>query len=1024
MRSEEAERKHKSRKAIVLEPGNPSTKSQAKALAAVEVSPWKVFKQKQEPPFKKRKVEPSQVSAPPKAVHKSGFPLATIKGRLSASPVPSPTDQSLSAASPYATANPNRSQVVAEGAMPVAVTTKESTVSSERDLPNRASGGVQETTCYNGNQAAMPTDLESLLITLLKENPSGMTFKALEKAVGDTFPNSARKIEATLKKIATAQAPGRYLLKPGVESEILKKSFPESGSSPEDNHHKIPVSEDNDNAVPAPLNVALTEKSSALDLEQQMSLNSLKYGKHANLVEKIDVLPDSCDLFGEKKGSDNSEGQAGSSSDSGSDSDSESDSSDSGSQSSRRSRSPAGSGSGSSSDSDSDSSSNSKEGSDVDVDIMTSDDEKEMKHNGIAEKEDHGSEAIKIEKDLPDYDQEADVPMIVDSSPNADAKSVGKIQPTSLDHEKHQAHQKTDVVSKIDNIVTDGSRHEQLDTSERSKGYSKRGSNVKHLEGNSEHAKRSKPGKSAQYSLSEHQGSHGSHFSGSPHKSFPDRFSEDHYDGHNVHMPNRYDRNESMGSGFQKGYGYAVPGNSAMEQQQSGGRASSWSHDPETADRSNKHADSLERGLKYQQRSVNAHESHLKQTDKFQKQTQDEEGNSTKKMNRKFKDGSHGKKQSMCQESHYGKCNEHVKKFHMEEHFSNSHIESSPKASDRIDVNRSPIVNGRGGMLRRELSDLELGELREPLPDEPEGDKKLFERKGSFKHSEAKEVPSDYYNADLGKGRAFSKPTSDPGKPSSPIIRAGIGRNSEGSSKRRAPDPYVEDPLRPNRVKQSHLLQSTVEARSLSENGTDIRQEAAGSQQIDIEGYRDTHKKSHVRTQHHDSTQELVANSVKGSKLLKSNLSTEASERRRDISLNEACNGDRKRSESSSDENSSYSKYEKEDPELKGPINDFSQYKEYVQEYQEKYGSYLSLNKILEGYRDEFEKLGRDLESAKVQKDMERYNNIVAQLRESYRRCAPRHKRLKKIFLVLHEELQNLKQRIKTFAEPYLKDQN
>ncbi|GAB4842435.1 hypothetical protein Ancab_012407 [Ancistrocladus abbreviatus] len=1021
MRSEEAERKHKSRKAIVLEPGNPSMKSQAKALAAVEVSPWKAFKQKKEPPFKKHKVEPPQASAPPKGVHKSGIPSVTVKGKLSTSPLPSPPNQSMSTASPSAI-NGNKSQAIAEDAMPVPITAKESVFSSERELPNQAFGGVQETTGYKGNQAAMPTDLQNVLVALLKEKPNGMSLKALEKAVVDPFPNSARMIEPILKKIATFQAPGRYLLKPGVELERLKKSFSESGSSPEDNHHKMPVPEENHSAASAPLDVAFTEKSPAEDLEEQMPLDSSKYGEQAKLVEKIDMPQHSQDPFGDKKGFDNSVGQPGSSSDSGSDSDSDSDSSDSGSdsgsQSRSRSRSPMESGSGSSSDSDSDSSSNSKEGSDIDVNIMTSDDEKEMKHSGIAEKEDgHGSEAVEIGKDLSGDNEGADV----DLSPNTDSKSVGKIEPSSLYHEKHQVHQNIDVVNNRDNIVTDGFGHEQLDSSERSKGNSKGGADVMHLEENSEHVKCSKTGNSAPYIISEHQGSHGPAFAGSPERSSPDGLNDDHYDGRNIQMPNRYDRNDNMESGLQRGYGYAGPGKSIVEQQQSGRRASLWSHDPEVVDKSGKHADSWEQGMRHPERSVNTNEGLSKHENILHRQKQDEEGNSNEKTNRKFKDSSHGKKH-LRQESHYRKHNEQVKKFRTEEHFSNSHIECSLKASDRAGVSRSPVVNGKGGMLQRELSDLELGELREPMPDEPEGDKTDFEKKGSFKHSETNEGHSDYWNPDLGKGRPFNKPALDTGKPSSPNIRSGIPRNSEGSSKRRSEDPYIEDPLRPNRAVQSNLRQSMVEVRSLSNKAADIRQEAAESQQTDMEGYGETHKKPHVRTQHQDLTQELPSNSVKGNKSLKSSSLTEAIDRRRDLSSNEARNGDRKRSESSSNENSSYSKYEKEEPELKGPIKDFLQYKEYVQEYQEKYDSYLSLNKILEGYRDEFEKYGRDLESAKVHKDMERYHNIVAQLRASYRQCASRHKRLKKVFVVLHKELKNLKQRIKVFAEPYLKD--
>jgi hypothetical protein len=55
MRSEEAERKLKSRKAIVLEPGNPSMKSQIKALAAVEATSWKNYTKKKEAALKKKK---------------------------------------------------------------------------------------------------------------------------------------------------------------------------------------------------------------------------------------------------------------------------------------------------------------------------------------------------------------------------------------------------------------------------------------------------------------------------------------------------------------------------------------------------------------------------------------------------------------------------------------------------------------------------------------------------------------------------------------------------------------------------------------------------------------------------------------------------------------------------------------------------------------------------------------------------------------------------------------------------------
>lgn len=103
-------------------------------------------------------------------------------------------------------------------------------------------------------------------------------------------------------------------------------------------------------------------------------------------------------------------------------------------------------------------------------------------------------------------------------------------------------------------------------------------------------------------------------------------------------------------------------------------------------------------------------------------------------------------------------------------------------------------------------------------------------------------------------------------------------------------------------------------------------------------------------------------------------------------------------------------------------------YQEYVQEYRDKYDSYCSLNRILESFRyhknsssssfykepfvllfarfglvllgllsnyictldvvcrNKFHKLGKDLESAKG-RDMDRYHNILVQLKESYSQC-------------------------------------
>ncbi|KAL2501772.1 Occludin/ELL domain-containing protein [Forsythia ovata] len=55
----------------------------------------------------------------------------------------------------------------------------------------------------------------------------------------------------------------------------------------------------------------------------------------------------------------------------------------------------------------------------------------------------------------------------------------------------------------------------------------------------------------------------------------------------------------------------------------------------------------------------------------------------------------------------------------------------SPKDSNTNFTNRSPLMNDRGRILRREHSDLELGEFHKPFPDETLGFKEAI-REGKF----------------------------------------------------------------------------------------------------------------------------------------------------------------------------------------------------------------------------------------------------------------------------------------------------
>nr|KYP54093.1 hypothetical protein KK1_000264 [Cajanus cajan] len=813
-RSEEAERKMKSRndclwrmnlpcpfslvlascsfiyvvcnRAIVLEPGNPSMKSQLKALAAVEATPWKNFNKKKEAALKKRKEGTLQVVVgPPKSSHRSGLTStnAATKGRHS-SPLPSQPDPFAASSSPLGPLNMSKSL---EDAVPSQMTGKQDTNAvSEREIPSRTNIATRNTPGGKGNSGSKPADLQGMLVSLLKDKPNGMTLKALEKAVGDTFPTSIKKIEPIIKKIAKYQAPGRYIMRPAVDLESLNKPQTESGSSPDDNHSQIPAREEFHDQASAPQERS-EEKAPNVDLEEMVKVKS-KVEEEPNNCEKIDAQHTSPDMVADKKGSDHR--------------------------------------SASSSDSESDVSSSSKEGlegSDEDVDIMTSDDEKESKQ--------------KIEAS----DQKMPLPNPVISPERRSIQNeVEETRPFSLDYQQLQERQNYigSLFDERENEVKDSSKHEQSDSSDRLyKGKHKRGSDMKNIDEKSEGAKRLKAG-----SLS---------------------------------------RN------------------------------------------SNKQGESIRHGKKHSGKDFRAREASVHK-DKSHRDGLNEDIHATEKKAPRNSRDDNRSKQSLSMDSYYQKQGETVGKLKEGRQSTQSHFGASPKDKNRIGLNQSPVTNGRGISLQRELSDLELGELRS--------------------QNKLAEISSKFRNNESGTG-----------------------------------------------------------------------------QDIDLEIRNESNRRVPAHASKQDSKRGMVSYPMKESKRQTPNSVEVMAYGGKDSVFADRNHGDQKKRESSSDENScSYSKYEKDEPELRGPIGTLSQYQEYMQEYRDKFDSYCSLYKILENYKDKFQKLGKDLEYAK-DRDMDRYYEILQQMRESYRHCAPRHKRLKKIFVVLHMEVETIKQRIKDFAEAFNK---
>ncbi|XP_022948916.1 dentin sialophosphoprotein isoform X2 [Cucurbita moschata] len=1051
--SEEAERRSKSRRAIVLEPGNPSMKNQIKQLAAAESNPWRMhYKNKKEPPFKKQKNELSQVG-PPKSTFKPGMSsVPASKERLSSSPVPSPPEQSGAPISQFGSANPTKTHCIAEDIKPRQPAKINAAASSEKEIPTKAAKGVLEAPGQEVNAGAKPTDLQGMLYNLLLDNPKGMSLKALEKAVGDKIPNSVKKIEPIIKKIATYQAPGRYCLKSEVELEGSKKPSSEGESSPLVSHQQTPVHEDfHDQPVPE----SQLEARHVIELEEKVETSQAN--KESNFLEKNGIQQNSPDPFAEKKGSENSEGQAASSSDNESDSDSESDSSDSGSDSGNRSRSrsrsPVGSGSGSSSDSESDAPSNSKEGSDEDVDIMTSDDDKEPKNKLQAsvqgfsaspaawkspdggavlniddEKEDgHESDAIDIEKDSSDDEPEA---KIDDRSLPPTGEGGRPVEESrSLSPYPDEFQERQNFIGSLfedrENTVVESSRHEQSDSTDRiSKGKSKRSSELECFEENAVHTKRLKLESSSQQPVS---GNWGAQLQSSRNLS-PSKLNRDSARNPTSQVTNKGELKGNSDFRPKMGNKEIVSEKNCSDVSQASWRP----HDQsgvravDTAVRPDKHGESIGRGGKHSEKGGHANESFHAYKDRFYGNVENE-GMNEKKVSRNSRSGGPGDKQIQPCDSHLSKPGDIVGKFKDGKTFSSSQMGYSPRDNNnRISADRSP-VNGKGRILQREHSDLELGELREPFPEEVLG-KKKFERNNSSKQLENKGHTSDIWSSELNKGKSNLKASLDNGKRSSPHISTKFPSNPEVSNQKKISEHKVEDLTRVNhRPPQSHPQGPQYSSRvDHVEVEKPVDANVKPNQGIGPESCGESNRKASVGiSQLHDMKREQLP-SKKGSKRQAPNQITEVTDALKNPISAEHENSDLKRRDSSSDENScSYSKYEKDEPELKGAIKDFSQYKEYVQEYRDKYECYLSLNKILESYRAEFCKLGKELDSSRGQ-NSDKYFNLLEQLKESYRLCSTsnlqRHKRLKKIFVVLHEELKHLKERIKDFAQTYAKD--
>lgn len=686
----------------------------------------------------------------------------------------------------------------------------------------------------------------------------------------------------------------------------------------------------------------------------------------ADIIEKIGTQ-NSPENLSDKNVSNNSEGVAGSSSDSGSDSDSDSDSSDSGSDSGSpsksKSRSPVGSRSGSSSDSDSDASSSSKQASDEDVDIMTSGDEKESKHKlqdpdpaslrdpglwnnldndsidiGNSEVQDNlfGDIEIDIEKDSPERDHGAEMPTanhLFASKEGEEPTEV--IKPSSPDHYEQQESRVSERkgYDGSGSTVNDGFKHGQSGNQGRSlKGNSKRRSDDKHLDERTHSKKKSK----SKNSIEPVSGTINSLFGESPYNVSPDRPLQGADTQPADLIEDRTNRNDTIYPDLQTGPNHQVishrPVPNSQQTAQRSSEARGWAETPSGEKRPGKH-NSLDRGVKYSDRSLQSIEDPLIQKG-FNTDAQIEDGLLNEQRQLKFSTEGVGDKHAPMIEPNTRKS-EMTGKVKETGPSSNSYRGYSPKSNNPNTADRPPVTNGRNGVLRREYSDLELGEFREPFHEEAPASKKQFERKNSFKQLENKQMDAEYWNSDFSGGKTSNKIPVDLGKLSPPNADAVISSNPEGPFRKKSQENYVDDLTRPHH-RSSRPLDAHHQPRGDLNSQQNTVPEVSGKTRFaeggmgraaSIEAYGDTSRKfpADSTEQQHDPIRGVEPRATKQSKKQKPNRTSVSNDRRIDA-LTGSSDSHQKKKLSSSDETScSFTKFEKEEPELKGPIRDISQ---------------------------------------------------------------------------------------------------
>ena len=247
-----------------------------------------------------------------------------------------------------------------------------------------------------------------------------------------------------------------------------------------------------------------------------------------------------------------------------------------------------------------------------------------------------------------------------------------------------------------------------------------------------------------------------------------------------------------------------------------------------------------------------------------------------------------------------------------------------PSILQRNSVDKSPPGKK---VLQREQSDLELGELREgSLENDTERTRRQFERNSSSKSLDGKAINVDNSQPSMNNRKVAVSAFHDQRKPSPQEFGTGGNINQEGlQGKTPGYDLDNKRSQQKVHVSQGRQLPRTDDLDSDNMLYPDRLLEKPGKRETKMaqRGVLD-----HVYPKKKKSTPKLPQNGTKNGiepRIRKSISPAENEQRSRNNSVIETETGRKRRDSSSDEDNLFFSKYDKEEPELKGPIKDFSQ---------------------------------------------------------------------------------------------------